>query len=204
MTLARPRATTARAARRAPADLSFTLDEATVEALAAGEPDWLAADRRAALELFTSLPSEGNQLYTPYIDLRGAALEDVRLYDEPADAPDPAAAATLPDGIAGLADLREDRVEALLIDDASRAAGVRLETLGGLLASDPDAARRLLGDSSALPRDRSLRPADARGLEPGSRDSRARGRPPPAPDRRPLVRGRTRPRPPDPDDRRAR
>ena len=53
--------------------------------------------------------------------------------------------------IAGLADLREDRVEALLIDDASRAAGVRLETLGGLLASDPDAARRLLGDSSALP-----------------------------------------------------
>ena len=99
----------------------------------------------------TSLPSEGNQLYTPYIDLRGAALEDVRLYDEPADAPDPAASATLPDGIAGLADLREDRVEALLIDDASRAAGVRLETLGGLLASDPDAARRLLGDSSALP-----------------------------------------------------
>ena len=151
MTLARPRATTARAARRAPADLSFTLDEATVEAFAAGEPDWLAADRRAALELFTSLPSEGNQLYTPYIDLRGAALEDVRLYDEPADAPDPAAAATLPDGIAGIADLREDRVEALLIDDASRAAGVRLETLGGLLASDPDAAQRLLGDSSALP-----------------------------------------------------
>ncbi len=33
----------------------------------------------------------------------------------------------------------------------SRAAGVRLETLGGLLASDPDAAQRLLGDSSALP-----------------------------------------------------
>ena len=151
MTLARPRATTARAARRAPADLSFTLDEATVEALAAGEPDWLAADRRAALELFTSLPSEGNQLYTPYIDLRGAALEDVRLYDEPANAPGPATSATLPDGIAGIADLREDRVEALLLDDASRAAGVRVETLGGLLASDPDAARRLLGDSSALP-----------------------------------------------------
>ena len=65
VTLARPRATTARAARRAPADLSFTLDEATVEALAADEPDWLAADRRAALALFASLPSEGNQLYTP-------------------------------------------------------------------------------------------------------------------------------------------
>ncbi len=151
MTLARPRATTARAARRAPADLSFTLDETTVEALAAGEPDWLVADRRAALELFASLPSEGNQLYTPYIDLRGAALEDIRLYESPAVAPDGATADKLPDGIAGLADLREDRVEALLIDDASRAAGVRLETLGGLLASDPAAAQRLLGDSSALP-----------------------------------------------------
>jgi Fe-S cluster assembly protein SufB len=151
VTLARPRATTARAARRAPADLSFTLDEATVEAFAADEPDWLAADRGAALELFTSLPSEGNQLYTPYIDLRGAALEDVRLYDAPADVPDPATAATLPEGIAGIADLREDRVEALLIDDASREAGVRLETLGGLLSSDPEAAQRLIGDSSALP-----------------------------------------------------
>ncbi len=152
MTLARSeRATTARAVRRAPADLSFTLDDATVEAFAAGEPDWLAADRRAALELFTSLPSEGNQLYTPYIDLRGAELDDVRLYESPAVAPDGATADQLPDGIAGLADLREDRVGALLIDEASRAAGVRLETLGELLASDPDAAKRLLGDSSALP-----------------------------------------------------
>jgi Fe-S cluster assembly scaffold protein SufB len=145
-----PRAATARAARRAPADLSFTLDEATVEARATGEPDWLAADRRTALALFTSLPSEGNQLYTPYIDLRGAELQDVRLYDEAANAP-AEAGAELPDGIAGLADLREDRVEALLVDDASRAAGVRVETLGGLLRSDPDAARRLLADSSALP-----------------------------------------------------
>ena len=77
MTVARSeRATTARAARRAPADLSFTLDEATVEALAPVEPDWLAADRRAAFALFGSLPSEANQLYTPYIDLRGADLDE--------------------------------------------------------------------------------------------------------------------------------
>jgi Fe-S cluster assembly scaffold protein SufB len=151
VTLARPRATTARAARRAPADLSFTLDDATVEAFAAREPDWLATDRRAALALFTSLPSEGNQLYTPYIDLRGAELDGVRLYEEPAAAADTRTPEALPDGIAGLADLREDRVEALLLDDAALAAGVRIETLGGLLASDPDAAQRLIGDSSALP-----------------------------------------------------
>ena len=146
-----PRATTERAPRRAPADLSFTLDEASVEALAAGEPDWLAADRRAALALFNSLPSEGNQLYTPYIDLRGAELDNVRLYEETAASPDRATASKLPDGVTGLADLREDRVEALVVDEASGAAGVRVETLGRFLVSDPAAARHLLGDSSALP-----------------------------------------------------
>ncbi len=152
MTLARAqRASTPRAARRAPADLTFTLDEATVEAFAAGEPDWLAADRREALALFNSLPSEGNQLYTPYIDLRGAELADVRLYEAPAGAPDSGASSELPAGLAALADLREDRVEALVVDEAARAAGVRVETLAGLLVSDPDAARRLLGDTSALP-----------------------------------------------------
>ena len=152
MTVARPeRAATARRARRAPADLSFTLDEATVEAFAAREPDWLAADRRAALALFTSLPSEANQLYTPYIDLRGAELGDVRLYEEPAGAPDPTRPAPLPHGLAGLADLSEDGVAALVVDDASRAAGVRVETLAGLVAADPDGAERLLADTSALP-----------------------------------------------------
>jgi Fe-S cluster assembly scaffold protein SufB len=148
-----PRATTARTARRAPADLTFTLDEATVEALASGKPDWLAADRRAAIALFTSLPSEGNQLYTPYIDLRGAELGDVRLYEEPSGAPDEGTAGALPEGIAGLVDFREDRVVALVVDEASRAAGVRVETLGGLIAADPDAARSLLTSGSALPTD---------------------------------------------------
>ena len=156
MTLARPeRATTPRAARRGPADLTFNLDEATVEAIAAREPDWLAVDRREALALFTSLPSEANQLYTPYIDLRGAALENARLYAEPATTPDADAPSAPPDGLAGLADLREDRVAALVVDAASHAAGVRVETLGGLIGSDPDVARRLLVDSRSLgPTDR--------------------------------------------------
>ena len=152
MTVARSeRATNARAPRRAPADLSFTLDAATVEAFAAGEPDWLAADRREGLALFTSLPSEANQLYTPYIDLRGAELGEVRLYDEPAGAPDAGSTGQIPDGVTGLADLSEDRVATLAIDDASRAAGVRIETLGGLISSDPEAARRLLVNTGALP-----------------------------------------------------
>jgi Fe-S cluster assembly scaffold protein SufB len=145
-----PRPTTARPARRSPADLTFTLDEATVEATAASEPDWLATDRRAALALFRTLPSETNQLYTTYIDLRGAELEDARLYAEPAGAPDAGAPTTPPDGLAGLASFDEDRVAALVVDAASAAAGVRVETLGSLIASDPDTARRLLVDAGAL------------------------------------------------------
>ena len=37
----------------------FTLDEATVEAFAAAEPDWLAADRRAALARFELAADRG-------------------------------------------------------------------------------------------------------------------------------------------------
>jgi Fe-S cluster assembly scaffold protein SufB len=144
------RATTPRTARRGPADLTFTLEAATVEAVAAHEPDWLAADRREALALFTSLPSEANQLYTPYIDLRGAALENARLYPEPALTPDADAPDAPPEGLAGLADMREDRIAALVVDAASHAAGVRVETLAGLIGSDPDAARRLLVDTRSL------------------------------------------------------
>ena len=72
----------ARPARRAPAELTYRLDDELVERRAAEEPDWLAADRQAGLEAFHGLPTErANQLYTPYIDLRAAALEDVRAYE---------------------------------------------------------------------------------------------------------------------------
>ncbi len=76
-----------RPVRRAPTDLSFHLDPAFVEGLAAGEPDWSGADRRAALERFDALPIETNHLYTTYVDLRAAALEDVRPYETVATTP---------------------------------------------------------------------------------------------------------------------
>ena len=96
MTLARA----PRAPRRAPADLSFAPDPALIDAFAAGEPDWLTADRRAGLALFDELPSESNQLYTPYIDLRAADLADVRGYGATEDAPGAAVDTTWPAGVA--------------------------------------------------------------------------------------------------------
>jgi len=89
-----------RAPRRAPADLSFAPDPAVIDAFAAGEPDWLTADRRAGLALFDELPSESNQLYTPYIDLRAADLADVRGYGATEDAPGAAVDTTWPAGVA--------------------------------------------------------------------------------------------------------
>jgi len=143
-----------RAPRRSPTDLSFRVDEALVDQRAAGEPDWLVADRRAALARFRELPIEANRLYTPYIDLRAAALEDVRPYDAPAVGA--AGNAPLPEGTAGLAELREDGVDALELDDGALSAGVTLDTFGSLIARDPETARRLLADPATLPHDDAL------------------------------------------------
>jgi Fe-S cluster assembly scaffold protein SufB len=116
-----------RAPRRAPADLSFAPDPALIETFAAEEPDWLAADRRAALALFNDLPTETNQLYTPYIDLRSADLADVRPFDARGDVTYP-----------GLQD---------------PPAGVTLDFLGDWIRDEPEVARHLLTDGRRLAED---------------------------------------------------
>ena len=125
--------------RRSPTELTFDFDAARVDELTAGEPAWLAADRRAAYERFAALPIESNQLYTTYVDLRTAVLDDVvpwsrsreiDLDPRGADAPEP--------GTAGLAAFADDHVETLALDPAVSAAGVTLETLGAFIA-DPAA-----------------------------------------------------------------
>jgi Fe-S cluster assembly scaffold protein SufB len=145
-----------RAPRRAPTDLTFSLDEAFVEARAAREPDWLAEDRRAAFARYRALPIETNQLYTTYVDLRNADLSEVAPYERPAVlAPDAADGAT-GDGIAALASIVEDGVEAIVLSAEARAAGVVLDTIGGLGRRDLSLARRLLAEESSLPLDDKL------------------------------------------------
>jgi Fe-S cluster assembly scaffold protein SufB len=136
--------------------LTFAPDEALIESFAADEPAWLGADRRAGLALFGSLPIESNQLYTPYVDLRSADLGAVRAYDEPAGAPEAGRAGDLAAGAAAFVHFSEEQVAALIVDDASRAAGVTVQTLGGLIAADPEAAERLLADADSLPADDKL------------------------------------------------
>jgi Fe-S cluster assembly scaffold protein SufB len=153
MTVASPRP---RPVRRAPTDLPFTFADRTLaEALAAerSEPDWLRAERIAALEAFETLPIEPNQLYTTYLDLRNAELAAVHPYLRTASAPNAIASTRLPEGVAGLIDLREDVVAGLVLEPAAIAAGVILETFGAALARDPEGLRAELEGGAGLPVD---------------------------------------------------
>ncbi len=126
----------ARARRRAPADLPFTFpDRALAETLATEreEPDWLRAERVAAAEAFASMPVETNQLYTPYIDLRAATLEDVRPY--------------VLDGPPGF---RDD------LRDLQVPPGVHVETMRQWLARDPAGFRATVEGGRTMPSDDKL------------------------------------------------
>jgi Fe-S cluster assembly scaffold protein SufB len=153
--VAAPAARPAAPVRQAPTDLTLGfVDEATVRAAAAaaGDPDWLLADRLSALAAFQALPIESNQLYTPYVDLRNARLGAVRPY--PAGGRQAATTSTgakLPEGAAAFAELTEDRVTALVLSPEARDAGVVLETLASLAGRDPELLRRLLEGGCALP-----------------------------------------------------
>jgi Fe-S cluster assembly scaffold protein SufB len=136
----------ARVPRRSPADLPFRFaTDALARELAAdrAEPGWLLEERLAAWQAFEALPVESNQLYTPYVDLRAAILDDVRPWVRTASVPDEASAgaASLPDGVDGIIDLREDQVVALALSPAAKAAGVVLETFGAALDRDPGGFR---------------------------------------------------------------
>jgi Fe-S cluster assembly scaffold protein SufB len=146
----------ARAPRRSPADLPFRFaDRGLAQTLAAerSEPDWLRDERLAAWQAFEALPVESNQLYTPYVDLRGAVLDEVRPWVRTAIGPagGAATATELPDGVDGLVELREDQVEALVLSPAASAAGVVLETFGAALARDPKGFRSDLEGGTTLP-----------------------------------------------------
>jgi Fe-S cluster assembly protein SufD len=149
-------ATTPRA-RRAPAALPFDFpDAALASTLAAerAEPAWLQDDRAAAADAFERLPVEANELYTTYVDFRGADLFAARPYVRAAVAP-PDAAAALPDGVDGLIDLREDGVAALALAPGLAERGVALETLGAAIARDAAGIREALA-GTALPADEKL------------------------------------------------
>jgi Fe-S cluster assembly protein SufD len=142
--------------RRAPADLPITFaDAALAEALGAerDEPAWLRADRLAAADAYARLPVETSELYTSYVDFRGADLFGARPYVRTATAP--ATAGEIPDGADGIIELREDAVLRLALAPGLAERGVVLETLGAALARDAVGIREAL-TATALPADEKL------------------------------------------------
>jgi len=143
-----------RSPRRTPADLTYHPDTELIRSWAAEEPDWLTADRLAALDAFDRLPIESNQLYTPYVDLRSADLADVRAWGgSPAGEPRTTDRSALPDGAGALASFVEDGIEAIVLGEEVAAAGVTVEPIAALVAHDPATARRVLADPAMLPSD---------------------------------------------------
>jgi Fe-S cluster assembly scaffold protein SufB len=138
-----------RPARRALDELSLTADEGILERLIAASPDWLAADRRAAFERWGSLPAESNLLYTPYIDLRAAALEGVTFDLDGANSDVPADAFQLPADTDALIEVGEGHLTGVAMSDTARAAGVRLR----ILSDELDSVRDDLLREHALPGD---------------------------------------------------
>jgi len=153
----RPSVSPARS-RRAPAELPFTFADAALAAALGeerGEPAWLREDRTAAAADFARLPVESNQLYTGYVDFRAADLSGARPFLRGADAPAIGADASLPEGAAGVIELRDDVVVRLALEPDLVARGVVLETLGAAVARDAAGIRdALLG--TPLPIDEKL------------------------------------------------
>jgi Fe-S cluster assembly scaffold protein SufB len=135
-----------RPARRALDDLSLPVDEAAVVAAAAGDPDWLAADRQAAYAAWAALPGESNQLYTPYIDLRAAQLTDTTFV--PAWTGTVGSADLGPEADA-LIETTDDGVVRIALSAAATTAGVTVQPLRAAVAE----LRPRLEDGASLPAD---------------------------------------------------
>jgi Fe-S cluster assembly scaffold protein SufB len=135
----------ARSARRALDDLGFSVPAGTIDRLFAGEPDWLSADRLAALAAYEALPGESNTLYTPYIDLRAAELADAEISAVIADHRD----GTLPADADGLIEIVEGRDVAIELSAVALERGVRLRLLPEALED----TRAVLEGGGLLPGD---------------------------------------------------
>src|SRR6185295_14897760 len=130
--------------------LAVTRDDiAAIHAAQAG-PDWLLADREAGFEAFDALPAETNDLYTTYIDLRGAHLAETALHRSPRVEP---TAIELPSGSDGFLVITDGDLTGVALSREASAAGVALTTLADLLEYRPERAKELLEGARTLPGD---------------------------------------------------
>jgi Fe-S cluster assembly scaffold protein SufB len=119
-----------------------------------GEPDWLLADRLAALDSLATLPAEPNQLFITYLDLRAVDFGAVEPYP-PAALPteEQRSRAEVPAGASALVSVDERGLRAISISDAAREAGLFIGTLQEVAQSRPDLVREVIDGGRSLPGD---------------------------------------------------
>ena len=137
----------------APLNLAWaTQTHARATSSALREPDWLTADRLAALERVAELPAEPNQLYTTYIDLRAVDFAAVEPYP-PTPAAEYARDAALPEGASALVHVDERAVVSCVLSDEARAAGIIVSTIAQVAQDQPDLLREFIEGGGSLPVD---------------------------------------------------
>ena len=108
----------------APLNLAWaTQTHARETSSALGEPDWLTADRLAALDRVAALPAEPNQLYITYFDLRAVDFAAVEPYP-PVPSARCKADAELPQGAAAIVHVDERALVSCSLSDEAREKGI--------------------------------------------------------------------------------
>jgi Fe-S cluster assembly protein SufD len=137
----------------APLNLSWATEthvRGTSDALS--EPDWLTADRLAALDKVIELPAEPNQLFMTYLDLRAVDFSAVEPYPPTRAAAD-TDASRLPLGAAALVHVDERSLVARVLSPEAEAAGVIIETLDTVARTRPELVREFIEGGGSLPHD---------------------------------------------------
>ncbi len=116
------------------------------------EPDWLTADRLAALELVGQLPAEPNQLFMTYLDLRAVDFAAIEPYP-PTSSAECLAEAVLPEGAAALVHVDERAIVTCSLSAEARDAGVYIASLSDVARERPELVRSFIEGGGSLPTD---------------------------------------------------
>ena len=137
----------------APLNLAWATEtHARGTSAALGEPDWLTADRLAALEKVVALPAEPNQLYITYFDLRAVDFAAVEPYP-PVPSARCKADAELPQGAAAIVHVDERALVSCSLSDEAREKGLIITSLAQAAVDTPELVRELLEGGGSLPDD---------------------------------------------------
>jgi Fe-S cluster assembly scaffold protein SufB len=116
------------------------------------EPEWLTADRLAALELVATLPAEPSELFKTYLDLRAVDFGAVEPYP-PTRAADDLSREALPEGASALVHVDERAMVARVLSPEAAAAGVVIDTLDSVAQERPELVQTFIEGGGSLPAD---------------------------------------------------